>query len=122
MKLHTVILILVLVAPWQLFAGPLFREVRIGSDSWEVTFHESGGRYHIQINDVDRGTSGYLQRLVILNSESLRLIDKHWFMDIKPSEQDGLRGIEIVRTYIDRLSGEQKVDKSFEAEHKIETK
>lgn len=122
MKRLTAIIIGLLAIPLTLLAGPLFREVRIDSDSWEVTFHESGGRYLIRIDDVERGTSGYLQRLVLKKNESLRLVDKHWHMDVKPGEQDGLRGLVIVRTYHDRLSGEQKVDIKFEAEHKAETK
>ncbi|MDB9741859.1 hypothetical protein OAB00_03290 [Akkermansiaceae bacterium] len=121
MKTLSFTLILIVVAQYQLFAGNLFREVTARSDSWEVIFHEQGGRYRIEIDSIERGTSGYLQRLRLLPNESLRLVDKHWHMDIKPVDRDGKMGIEITRTYRDRLTGEQKVETTFEQNHQANT-
>jgi hypothetical protein len=104
----------------QILAGGLFREVAVREDSWEIIFHESGGRYRIEIDLIERGTSGYLQRLRLLPAESLRLVDKHWYMDIKPVERDGKKGVEITRTYRDRLTGERKVETKFEQNHQAE--
>jgi hypothetical protein len=120
MKTLSFTLLLIGIAQCQLYAGNLFREVAARSDSWEVIFHEKGGRYRIEIDSVERGTSGYLQRLRLLPNESLRLVDKHWHMDIKPVDRDDKKGVEITRTYRDRLTGEQKVETTFEQNHPAE--
>jgi hypothetical protein len=120
MKTLSFTLILIVAAQCQLHAGNLFREVTARSDSWEVIFHEQGGRYSIEIDSIERGTSGYLQRLRLLPNESLRLVDKHWHMDIKPVDRDGKKGVEITKTYRDRFTGEQKVETTFEPNHQAE--
>jgi len=109
-----------IAAHCNLYAGNLFREVAARPDSWEVIFHEKGGRYRIEIDSVERGTSGYLQRLRLLSKESLTLVDKHWHMDIKPVDRNGKMGVEITRTYRDRLTGEQKIETTFEPNHPAE--
>ncbi|MBT8038195.1 MAG: hypothetical protein KJO21_11680 [Verrucomicrobiae bacterium] len=120
MKTSIFTLILLMIAQSQLHAGNLFREVTVGSDSWEIIFHKQGGRYRIEIDAVNRGTSGYLQRLRLLPKESLRLIDKHWYMDIKPADREGKKGLEITRTYHDRLTGAKKTQTTFEPNHRAE--
>ena len=117
MKTIYLALILMIVAQLESKAGDLFREVTVRADSWEVIFHENGGRYRIEIDSIERGASGYLQRLRLLPKESLRLIDKHWHMDIKPVTKDGKMGVEITRTYRERLTGEEKSEATFEPNH-----
>lgn len=117
MKTPLLALVLMCAAQCRILAGNLFREVTVRPDSWEVVFHEQGGRYRIEIDKIDRGTSGYLQRLRLLPNETLRLVDKHRRMDIRPFHRDGKRGIEITRTYRDRLTGEQKIDTTFVPNH-----
>lgn len=117
MKALLLTLILMCAAQCHIFAGNFFREVTVRPDSWEVIFHEQGGRFRIEIDKVERGTSRYSQRLRLLPNETLRLVDKHWHMDIRPVDRDGKQGIEITRTYRDRVTGEQKVDTTFEPNH-----
>lgn len=120
MKTLLLTLILMCGAQCDMFADNLFREVTVRPDSWEVIFHEQGGRYRIEIDSIERGTSSYLQRLRLLSGESLRLIDKHWHMNIKSIDRDGKMGIEITRVFCDRLTGEPKVETTFEPTHQAE--
>ena len=118
MKILTLVLVFFVVALCQVQAGNLFREVSVSKDSWEVIFHKQGIRYLMKIDATERGTSGYLQRLRLLRDESLRLSEKHSHIDIRPIERNGVAGIKIKRTFRDRVTGEEKVETSFEPNHK----
>lgn len=103
-------------------AQPLFREVRVTRETWEITFPAQGSRFHLEIDGFSRGSSGYLQRLRLKTSEKLRLIEKHHTLEISPAKKDGKDGIEIVTHYRDRQTGETKRKVRFEENHGVDDK
>jgi hypothetical protein len=109
------LLMLAITAP--LHAKAFFRSVSVRGEQWDVQFHEAGGRYGIQIDGVDRGTSGYLQLLILNRREHLHLRDKHWHYDVRVIADERRRGVEITKTYRDRVTGEQKTETVFESAH-----
>jgi hypothetical protein len=102
-------------------AENLFKAVRISPAAWAVIFPDKvrpyGGRYLVQIDDTDRGVSGFGQLLRLKTDEVLHLTEKHSSMDIRPAEKDGKKGIEITSRGIDRLTGKKTERVTFEAEH-----
>lgn len=103
------------------FAENFFQKVEINIDVWSVTFRDKedpyGGRYNLTIDDMDRGLTGFRQVLTLKKGEVLHLGDKHWSMDIKPAEKDGIKGIEITRHFTDRRTNKPEETIFFEAEH-----
>lgn len=122
MKSAHIATLAILLACMQLHGKEIFREVNVTPNYWEITFHEQGVRYIIEIDSVQRGVSGYLQTLKLKPTEKLRLTGKHSNLEIKPIKREGMMGVEIIVKYKNPRSGKLEQKAIFEKNHRPDKK